>query len=59
MHLNYKQDLTGKHFHKRSYTDHKYHDYLVKPMLLFKTLNFSQQMFRIMEPRTYAVHPIL
>ena len=23
---NYKQDFIGKHFHKRKYTDHIYHD---------------------------------
>ena len=59
MNLNYKQDLIGKHFHKRIYTDHIYHEYLVKslPTLLFETLNFAQQIFRTMEP--YAVHPIL
>ena len=40
MNLNYKKKLKGKHFHKRNYTDHIYHDYLTKhmPKFLFEIL---------------------
>ena len=43
MNLNYAQDLIGKHFYKRNYTNHIYHDYLVKPILklLPETLIFA------------------
>lgn len=26
--LNYEQDLIGKNFHKKNYTEHIYYDYL-------------------------------
>ena len=44
MNLSCKQDLMGKYFHERSYTDHLLDDYLVKPIpkLLTEILNSPQ-----------------